>query len=88
VSENVKTSSRIDALEDIIWGFIQDLAKVQALKKRPSLEQRLKVAHAVSQLSASFLKVAEAKAVFSTVPDLQAQLRQLAATNGHADPAA
>jgi hypothetical protein len=84
VSDPQESVNRIKAIGDILWGFMQDLAKVQALKKRPSLEQRLKVAHAVSQLAAAYLKVAEADAVMSTVPDLKAQVQQLLESrNGH-----
>lgn len=87
--ETPETSNRITALADILWGFIQDLERVRHQKRKPSVDKVLRVAHAVSQLSAAYLKVAEADVVFREVPDLQERIRQLAAsTNGHEHPSA
>jgi hypothetical protein len=91
--DNAENSSRIAELSDILWGHIKDLDQVRFLKKRPSLERRLRVVHALSQLSAAYLKVVEVDAVLEAVPALQAQvqhLRQLVAEshhgNGHPTP--
>jgi hypothetical protein len=91
--DNAENSSKIAELRDILWAHIHDLDQVRLLKRRPSLERRLKVVHALSQLSASYLKVVEVDAVLEAVPALQAQvqqLRQLVAEsqhgNGHPTP--
>jgi hypothetical protein len=77
---------RITALCGILWGHILDLDAVRSQRKRPSLERRLKVAHAVSQLSGAYLKAAEADAVLNAVPALQEQVQELlrASRNGQA----
>jgi hypothetical protein len=82
--DNTENPSRIAELRDILWGHIQDLDQVRRLKKRPSLERRLKVVHALSQLSASYLKVVEVDAVLEAVPALEAQVQELirASRNG------
>jgi len=58
---------------------------VRHLKRKPSVEKLLRVAHAVAQLSGAYLKAAEAEAVMATVPELKAQVQQLLteSRNGH-----
>ena len=82
--------NRIAELGEILWAHIRDLDRVRFLKRPPSLDRRLKVAHALGQLSAAYLKVMEADAVMATVPTLQEQVHQLQreARNGHQHPAA
>jgi hypothetical protein len=89
--DNTENPRRIAELSGILWAHIQDLDQVRLLKRRPSLERRLRVVHALSQLSAAYLKVVEVDAVLEAVPALQAQvqhLRQLVAEsrNGHGHP--
>ena len=83
--EDRETLKRTAELCEILWGFILDLERVRHVKRRPSLEKLLRVAHAVSQLSGAYLKAAEADAVLASVPTLQAQVQQLLAEsrNGH-----
>jgi len=82
--------NRIAELADILWGHIQELDRYRFMKKRQPLDCKLKIAHAVSQLSAAYLKVVEADAVMAAVPTLQAQVHQLLreSRNGHSHPAA
>jgi hypothetical protein len=90
VPEEPHNLKRIAELADILWGHIQELDKYRFMKKRQPLDRKLKIAHAVSQLSAAYLKVVEADAVMAAVPTLQAQVQQLLAEsrNGHGHPAA
>src|SRR5688572_152328 len=83
-----KNPNRTAELCDIMWWHIKDLDQVRLLKKRPSLERRLRVVHALAQLSGAYLKVVEADAVMAAVPTLQAQVQQLLAEsrNGHGHP--
>jgi hypothetical protein len=85
MSDDTENPRRIAELREILWAHIQDLDQVRRLKRRPSLERRLKVVHALSQLSASYLKVVEVNAVLETVPELQAQMQEVlrASRNGH-----
>ena len=87
---DLENPNRIEALGEIIWGHIVDLDRTRFQRKRPSLEMRIKVGHAVGQLSAAYLRVVEADAVMAAVPTLQAQVQQLLAEsrNGHGHPAA
>ena len=78
-----KNPNRTTELCDILWWHIKDLDQVRLLKKRPSLERRLKVVHALAQLSGAYLKVVEADAVMAAVPTLQAQVQQLLAESRH-----
>ena len=85
MADEAEKTQRIAELADILWAHIRDLDQVRRLKRRPSLERRLKVAHAIGQLSAAYLKVAEADAVMAEVPTLKTQVQQLLAEsrNGH-----
>jgi hypothetical protein len=82
--------NRIAELAEILWGHIRELDRYRFMKKRQPLDRKLKIAHAVSQLSAAYLKVVEADAVMASVPTLQAQVKQLLAEsrNGPGHPAA
>jgi hypothetical protein len=82
--------SRIAELGEILWGHIQQLDKYRHMRKRQPLTTKLRVAHAISQLSASYLKVVEADAALHAVPELQTQLQEVLRTsrNGHHHPAA
>jgi hypothetical protein len=90
VPDESQNPQRIAELADILWAHIRGLDQVRLLKRPPSLDRRLKVAHALGQLSAAYLKVVEADAVMAAVPTLQAQVQQLLAEsrNGHGHPAA
>jgi hypothetical protein len=85
-----RNPNRTTELCEILWGYIQDFERVRHLKKRPSLDKLLRVAHAVSQLTGAYLKAAEAEAVLGSVPALQAQVQELLreSRNGHGHPAA
>jgi hypothetical protein len=76
----------INELAAIHWAFIQDLERVRQHRKRP-VDKLLRVAHCLAQVSASYLKVIEAQAVYQEVPELRERLATLQAhqRNGH-DP--
>jgi hypothetical protein len=77
VAETQESVNRIKRLADILWGFIEDLERTGHLIRKPTVEKALRISHAISQLSAAYLKVAEAEVVMATVPELKAQVRQL-----------
>jgi hypothetical protein len=78
--------NRTVELGEIVWRCILDLERVYHLRKRPSLERRLKVAHAMAQLSGAYLKVAEAADLSARLAQLEAVvegLRHHEGSNGH-----
>jgi hypothetical protein len=70
-------------LQCVLWTLIRDLEEVLYADPRPdealSLEDRLRITHAVSQVSGSYLKVVELGAIERQMSDLE----QLAHGNGH-----
>jgi hypothetical protein len=75
--------NRTAELCDILWGFILDLDRVRHLKKRPSLDQRLRVVHALSQLSGAYLKAAEVSDLTARVAALEAAMAERNGTPVH-----
>jgi hypothetical protein len=70
-------------LQCVLWTLIRDLEEVLYADPRPdevlTLEDRLRITHAVSQVSGSYLKVMELGTLESRMNDLE----HLVSGNGH-----